>query len=95
VSKIVELVRLCEDDGIALSVAMLWPLMMAGVEVEDAGDREWVIGVIEGMKSRIGNAVRTARLVREICGRQRAGEGRRADARTVMQEVFGTVFAII
>jgi hypothetical protein len=48
---------------------------------------EWVIKVIEGMGGRIGNAARTARLVKSICERQGGGRGR--NARTVMQEVLG------
>ena len=100
VGKIVELVRLSASVGQGeelesrLSVSMLWPLMMAGCEVEDSETREWLIGVVEGMSKRIGNASRTAQLIREICKRQERWK-QRADARTVMQEIFETIFAII
>ena len=67
---------------------------MAGCEVEDSETREWLIGVVEGMSKRIGNASRTAQLIREICKRQERWK-QRADARTVMQEIFETIFAII
>jgi len=46
------------------------------------------------MSERIGSAVRTACLIREICHRQ--GErGQRMNACTVMQEIYGKIFAII
>ncbi len=93
VARIVQLSRLTAEDGQALPVSMLWPLMMAGCEAEDEDTQGWIIGCIEGMKSKVGNAMRTAGLVREIVKRQRSGQ--RADARTVMQETFGQVFAII
>lgn len=100
VGQIVALVRLScsvgqgEELENRLSVSMLWPLMMAGCEIEDSETREWLIGVVEGMSKRVGNARRTARLIREICERQERWK-QRADARTVMQEIFGTIFAII
>ena len=96
VQRIIALVRLCSRQGdlARLSVSMLWPLMMAGCEVGDVETREWLISVVDGMSERIGNAARTARLIREICRRQ-SERGQRADARTVMQEIFGTIFAII
>lgn len=95
VSQIVSLVRLSDNAGQnSISVSMLWPLMMAGCEVTDAETREWLIGVVESMSKRVGNASRTARLVREICERQEKWK-QRADARTVMQQIFGTIFAII
>ena len=93
VQHIVDLVRLSERDHIKLSVSMLWPLMMAGCEANDAATRAWLIATVEGMNGGLGNAARTARLIREICRRQE--DGHRADARTVMQEIFGTIFAII
>jgi len=83
-----------ENGHVALPVSMLWPLMMAACEAEDEETSGWIIECIEGMESSgVGNARRTAGLVREIVKRQRSGV--RADARTVMQESFGQVFAII
>ncbi|KIV99819.1 uncharacterized protein PV09_08623 [Verruconis gallopava] len=93
VAKIVHLSRLTVDEGHALPVSMLWPLMMAACEAEDEETQNWIINCIEGMKSKVGNAMRTAKLVREIVKRQKSGQ--RADARTVMHEAFGAVFAII
>lgn len=94
VDKIVRLIRLSVSEGRALSVSMLWPLMMASCEVDDVETREWLIQRIEGMRSSVGNASRTGRLVREIVKKQ-TQEGKRADARGVMHELFGSVFAII
>ncbi|KAK2768310.1 hypothetical protein FQN54_000163 [Arachnomyces sp. PD_36] len=94
IDKIIRLVRLSVSEGRALPVSMLWPLMMASCEVDDAETREWLIQRIEGMKSSVGNASRTGRLVREIVKKQ-SQEGKRADARGVMHELFGSVFAII
>jgi hypothetical protein len=93
VKKIVHLTRLTAEDGHGLPVSMLWPLMMAACEAEDEETQGWIIGRIEGMEGSVGNAARTAGLVREIVKRQKSGQ--RADARTVMQETFGQVFAII
>jgi hypothetical protein len=93
VERIVDLVRLCERDQVKLSVSMLWPLMMAGCEAPDAATRSWLIGTVEAMNGGLGNTARTAKLIREICRRQESGH--RADARTVMQDIFGTIFAII
>lgn len=100
VGRIVHLTRLTVEEQTvgaghaALPVSMLWPLMMAACEAGDEETAEWIIECIEGMESSgVGNARRTAGLVREIVRRQRGGV--RADARTVMQESFGQVFAII
>ena len=92
VAKIVGLSRMMVEEGHALPVSMLWPLMMAACEAKEEETQGWIIGSIEGM-SKVGNAMKTARLVREIVGRQKSGQ--RADARTVMHEAFGEVFAII
>jgi hypothetical protein len=93
VAKIADLSRLTVEEGHALPVSMLWPLMMAACEAKEEGTQGWIIECIEGMKSKVGNATRTAKLVREIIKRQKSGQ--RADARTVMHEAFGAVFAII
>jgi hypothetical protein len=100
VGRIVHLTRLTVEEQTvgqghaALPVSMLWPLMMAACEAQDEGTAKWIIECIEGMESSgVDNARRTAGLVREIVKRQRGGV--RADATTVMQEIFGQVFAII
>jgi hypothetical protein len=93
VAKIAHLSRLTVEEGHALPVSMLWPLMMAACEAKEEETQSWIIECIEGMKSKVGNATRTAKLVREIVKRQKSGQ--RADARTVMHEAFGAVFAII
>lgn len=93
IERIVELVRLCDHDQVKPSVSMLWPLMMAGCEVSDVDTRIWLTKTVEAMNRGLGNTARTAKLIREICRRQEGGH--RADARTVMQEIFGTIFAII
>lgn len=93
VAKIAHLSRLTVEEGHALPVSMLWPLMMAACEAKEEETQNWIIECIEGMKSKVGNASRTAKLVREIVKRQKSGQ--RADARTVMHEAFGAVFAIM
>jgi hypothetical protein len=93
VAKIVHLSRITIEEGHVLPVSMLWPLMMAACEADDEITQNTIINFIEGMGSKVGNAIRTANLVREIVKRQKSGQ--RADARTVMQEAFGEVFAII
>ncbi|KAL1983331.1 hypothetical protein VTN96DRAFT_10472 [Rasamsonia emersonii] len=92
--KIIHFARLSVNEGRTLSISMMWPLMMAGCECEDSETREWIIQCIEGMKGSVSNASRTAQLVREVVRRQQK-EGKRQNARAVMQELFGTVFAII
>lgn len=93
VERIVHLSRMTVEEGHALPVSMLWPLMMAACEAGDENTQDTAIAFIEGMKSDVGNAMRTASLVREIVKRQKGGQ--RADARAVMHEAFGEVFAII
>lgn len=66
VREIIRLVRLAEQSQKELPVSMLWPLMMAGCEVEDVETRHWIISTIDNMSSKIGNASRTAKLVHEI-----------------------------
>ncbi|KAL1962544.1 hypothetical protein VTN77DRAFT_9419 [Rasamsonia byssochlamydoides] len=92
--KIIHLVRLSVIEGRTLSISMMWPLMMAGCDCEDSETREWIIQHIESMSGTVGNASRTAQLVREVV-RKQLKEGKRQNARAVMQELFGTVFAII
>ena len=94
VREIIRIVRLAEQRQKELPASMLWPLMMAGCEVEAVDVREWVIRKIESMSSKIGNASRTANLVQEITKRQVAA-GKRFDGRAVMHEAFGTIFAIM
>jgi hypothetical protein len=92
VLEIVYLTRSIMEDASALPVSMLWPLMMAAFEAGDEETQIWTIGSIEGVSSKVWNAMRTAGSVREIVKRQRCGQ--RADARTVMQEKFSQVFTI-
>jgi hypothetical protein len=94
VREIIRIVRLAEQRQKELPSSMLWPLMMAGCEAEAVNIREWIITKIETMSSKIGNASRTAKLVQEITKRQVAS-GKRFDARSVMHEAFGTIFAIM
>lgn len=93
VTKVIQLSRITLEEGQSLPVSMLWPLMMAACEAKDEDLQLWIIECIDGMQNQVGNAPKTAKLVREIVERQKAGQ--RADARTVMQESLGHVFAII
>jgi hypothetical protein len=93
VTRIVQLTQMTLEEGQSLPVSMLWPLMMAACEAKGEDTQSWIIECIDGMQHQVGNAPRTAKLVREIVERQKGGQ--RADARTVMQESFGHVFAII
>ncbi|KAL3469742.1 fungal-specific transcription factor domain-containing protein [Aspergillus californicus] len=93
VARIVGLSRMTLKEGQSLSVSMLWPLMMAACEAEQEDTRHWIINCIDGMEAKVGNATRTAKLVRAIVERQKCGQ--RADARTVMHDTFEEVFAII
>jgi hypothetical protein len=92
--KIIHLVEISVQEGRTLSISMMWPLMMAACECKDSETREWLIQRIEGMRCSVGNVSRTAKLVREVVHKQ-LKEGKRQNARAVMLEVFGTVFAII
>jgi hypothetical protein len=94
VREIIRIVRLAEQSQKELPASMLWPLMMAGCEVEAVDTRHWIINTIENMSSKIGNASRTAKLVQEITKRQVAA-GKRFDGRSVVHEAFGTIFAIM
>jgi hypothetical protein len=94
VREIIRIVRLAEQSQKELPASMLWPLMMAGCEVEAVDTRHWIISTIENMSSKIGNASRTSKLVQEITKRQVAA-GKRFDGRSVMHEAFGTIFAIM
>lgn len=93
VARIVSLSRMTLEEGQSLPVSMLWPLMMAACEAEQEDTQHWIIKCIDGMEAKVGNATRTAKLVRAIVERQKCGQ--RADARTVMHDTFEEVFAII
>ncbi|KAL5335454.1 hypothetical protein BJX70DRAFT_375022 [Aspergillus crustosus] len=93
VARIVSLSRMTLEEGQSLPVSMLWPLMMAACEAEQEDTQRWIINCIDGMEAKVGNAARTAKLVRAIVKRQKCGQ--RADARTVMHDTFEEVFAII
>ncbi|KAJ5979531.1 hypothetical protein N7501_002873 [Penicillium viridicatum] len=93
VARIVSLSRMTLEEGQSLPVSMLWPLMMAACEAEEEDTQHWIIKCIDGMQTKVGNATRTAKLVRAIVERQKCGQ--RADARTVMHDTFEEVFAII
>lgn len=93
VARIVSLSRMTLEEGQSLPASMLWPLMMAACEAEQKDTQHWIIKCIDGMEAKVGNAARTAKLVRAIVERQKGGQ--RADARTVMHDTFEEVFAII
>lgn len=78
VAKIVRFSQITIEEGHLLPATMLWPLMMAACEAGDEITQNTIINFIEEMGSKVGNAIRTVNLVREIVKRQKSGQ--RADA---------------
>jgi hypothetical protein len=77
-----------------LPVNMLWPLLMLGVETEDAEERTWVVSCIKGMENVASNAGITADVLQEVV-RQQDKAKQRMDIRTVMHQTFDRAFAIV
>lgn len=80
--------------GACLPVNMLWPLLMLGVESEDAEERAWIISCIKGMEKVASNARMTAEVLNEVI-RQQDETKQRMDIRKVMHDTFDRVFAIV
>ncbi|KAJ5408912.1 hypothetical protein N7509_002795 [Penicillium cosmopolitanum] len=80
--------------GACLPVNMLWPLLMLGVESEDAEERAWIISCIKGMEKVASNARMTAEVLTEVI-RQQDETKQRMDIRKVMHDTFDRVFAIV
>lgn len=82
------------DSEDSLPVNMLWPLLMLGVEEQDAGERAWIKETILRMERVAGNARITAQVIEEVQTRQDAAKAR-MDIRSVMLAVFNSCFAIV
>ncbi|KAI5468064.1 hypothetical protein BGZ63DRAFT_42574 [Mariannaea sp. PMI_226] len=77
-----------------LPVNMLWPLLMLGVEEQDADEKIWIKTQILRMEKVAGNARITAQVLEEVQARQEAAKAR-MDIRAVMHAVFNSCFAIV
>jgi hypothetical protein len=73
---------------------MLWPLLMLGVESDDAHQRAWVVAAMKSMESIVSNAGITADVLEEVIRRQDEA-GQRMDIRQVMHDTFTRAFAIV
>ncbi|KAH7141376.1 fungal-specific transcription factor domain-containing protein [Dactylonectria estremocensis] len=82
------------DPEDTLPVNMLWPLLMLGVETQDAGQKVWLKTQILKMEKVATNAVITAQVLEEVQARQDAAKAR-MDIRAVMHAVFNSCFAIV
>ncbi|CAM1502717.1 Fc.00g074930.m01.CDS01 [Cosmosporella sp. VM-42] len=78
----------------SLPVNMLWPLLMLGVEEQDANEKVWIKTQILRMEKVAGNARITAQVLEEVQTRQDAAKVR-MDIRAVMHAVFNSCFAIV
>ncbi|KAH6889732.1 hypothetical protein B0T10DRAFT_561317 [Thelonectria olida] len=77
-----------------LPVNMLWPLLMLGVEEQDANEKVWIKTQILRMEKVAGNARITAQVLEEVQARQETAKAR-MDIRAVMHAVFNSCFAIV
>ncbi|KAE8553092.1 hypothetical protein EYB25_004471 [Talaromyces marneffei] len=77
-----------------LPINMLWPLLMLGVESDDAHQRAWVVAAMKSMESIVSNAGITADVLEEVIRRQDEA-GQRMDIRQVMHDTFTRAFAIV
>jgi hypothetical protein len=77
-----------------LPVNMLWPLLMLGVETDDAEQRTWIISTMKDMENTASNAKITAAVLQEVIRRQDE-TGQRIDVRQVMHDTFTHPFAIV
>lgn len=77
-----------------LPINMLWPLLMLGVESDNAHQRAWVIATMKSMESIVSNAGITADVLEEVIKRQDEA-GQRMDIRQVMHDTFTRAFAIV
>ncbi|KAJ5267039.1 hypothetical protein N7478_009847 [Penicillium angulare] len=77
-----------------LPVNMLWPLLMIGVETDDAGERAWVLSCVKGMEHVASNAGMTHDVLQEVIRRQDETKSR-VDIRKVMHDIFDRAFAIV
>jgi hypothetical protein len=82
------------DPEDTLPVNMLWPLLMLGVEEQDANEKAWIRTQILRMEKVAGNARITAQVLEEVQARQDAAKTR-MDIRSVMHAVFNSCFAIV
>ncbi|RGP78487.1 transcription factor [Fusarium longipes] len=82
------------DTDDTLPINMLWPLLMLGVEEQDASEKAWIKTQILRMEKVAGNARITAQVLEEVQARQDAAKAR-MDIRSVMHEVFNSSFAIV
>lgn len=82
------------DPEDTLPVNMLWPLLMLGVEEQDANEKAWIKTQILRMEKVAGNARITAQVLEEVQARQDAAKAR-MDIRAVMHAVFNSCFAIV
>lgn len=80
--------------GSPLPINMLWPLLMLGVESDDAHQRAWVVAAMKSMESIVSNAGITADVLEEVIRRQDEA-GQRMDIRQVMHDTFTRAFAIV
>lgn len=67
---------------------------MLGAEVEDPGERTWVISCVKGMENTASNAGITAEVLQEIM-RVQDETSQRVDIRKVMHEIFNRAFAVV
>ncbi|KAJ5092770.1 hypothetical protein N7456_008631 [Penicillium angulare] len=77
-----------------LPVNMLWPLLMLGVETDDADERAWVLSCVKGMEHVASNAGMTHDVLQEVIRRQDETKSR-VDIRKVMHDIFDRAFAIV
>ncbi|KAJ4263020.1 hypothetical protein NW762_006633 [Fusarium torreyae] len=82
------------DPEDTLPINMLWPLLMLGVEEQDANEKAWIKTQILRMEKVAGNARITAQVLEEVQARQDAAKTR-MDIRAVMHAVFNSCFAIV
>ncbi|EED18146.1 C6 finger domain protein, putative [Talaromyces stipitatus ATCC 10500] len=90
----IEAVSNFTSDPSPLPINMLWPLLMLGVESDDAHQRAWVIAAMKSMESIVSNAGITADVLEEVIRRQDEA-GQRMDIRQVMYDTFTRAFAIV
>ncbi|KAF5025100.1 hypothetical protein F66182_2801 [Fusarium sp. NRRL 66182] len=82
------------DPEDTLPINMLWPLLMLGVEEQNASEKAWIKTQILRMEKVAGNAHITAQVLEEVQARQEVAKTR-MDIRAVMHAVFNSSFAIV
>lgn len=73
--------------ALGMSIDLMWPAVIAGCEV-DGGARQWLLTLLEGFKAQCCFDVDTAaRIIQEVWHRVDTQDGRRADWKSVCDDL--------